>query len=96
MTTLEGCPPSAWWAPAKAPAKKNTFLRDGKLPFWFLKGMKKWKYFQKCCKNEKYEASAFQNRSQNVAATLRSIFMIWWILIIFGKNHEFFEFCSNE
>ena len=58
--------------------------------------MEMWKSSQKCCKNEKYEPSAFQNRSQNVAATLRSIFMIWWILVNFGKNHNFGEFCEKE
>ena len=47
-------------------------------------------------KNQKYGLSAFQNRSQNIAATLRSIFMIWWILVIFGKNRDFGLFCEKE
>ena len=42
-----------------------------------------------------YGLSAFQNRSQNIAATLRSIFMIWWMLVIFGKNRDFGLFWGN-
>ena len=67
-----------------------------KLPFWFLKGVKKWKSSQNGSKNQKYGLSAFQNRSQNIAATLRSIFMIWWMLVIFGKNRNFGLFWGNQ
>ena len=58
--------------------------------------MKKWKSSQNGSKNQKYGLSAFQNRSQNIAATLRSIFMIWWMLVIFGKNRNFGLFWGNQ